>query len=149
MTTILLIYNTFWHSKAPRKQIALKSSQVQLECYCCPWQHRALWNQINPMTRNKKGHSGENLESRNQSRAEVLQEGRFTLWSKLVDITGWKRDINEVSLQLLMKLIIRKRMQMCRSVETVFLTYKSIITPGCSYMSHLIEGETACYHSIL
>ena len=49
----------------------------------------------------------QNQNPENQSRAEILLEGGFTLWSQLMDTTGWKRDIKEVSLQLLIKLIIR------------------------------------------
>ena len=37
------------------------------------------------------------------------KEGRLTGWTQLIMDTGRKRDIKEISLQLLMKLLIRKK----------------------------------------
>jgi hypothetical protein len=49
----------------------------------------------------------------NQSKGGALKEGRFALRSQLVD-AGWKGEVKQISLQLLMKLLIRKRRLMCR-----------------------------------
>ena len=49
----------------------------------------------------------------NQSKGEILKEGRFAQRTQFVD-PRWKGEIKQISFQLLMKLLIGKRRLMCR-----------------------------------
>src|SRR5438034_10699433 len=64
--------------------------------------------------RNKMGpKSVQSQNSVNQSKGEILKEGRFAQRTQFVD-SRWKGEIKQISFQLLMKLLIGKRRLICR-----------------------------------